>query len=346
MVVPGCGDAPGPTRTAEPAAPRARSEAEAPALPDCWEGEVHVEERLHPGPPEPGCEPAGEIVWKGTALVRVRRGDRESRGWLIPHSPLHYERIDYEITQTGFEQRCIRPDPAPGLSGRSSREVRRIVQDASHRGVLEGARRRRPRASSTTARHHPSRRAAGRCPSRFPRPTRSCPASTSSASPRHAGTSRPRASASTAAPGSPHRTWCGAPSAIRCSDSSSPAARAPTTPAGAPTRDARSTPRAPCPAGRSARSPRRAGSARSSPHAGTCVRWRARPRRGTVGGRMRSGRSTTWTWDVDHWPTWPACGTSSGTACLRGTAREATPTRSRSAPARRPRSGRSAVPAA
>lgn len=138
MVVPGCGDAPGPTRTAEPAAPRARSEAEAPALPDCWEGEVHVEERLHPGPPEPGCEPAGEIVWKGTALVRVRRGDRESRGWLIPHSPLHYERIDYEITQTGFEQRCIRPDPAPGLSGRSSREVRRIVQDASHRGVLEG----------------------------------------------------------------------------------------------------------------------------------------------------------------------------------------------------------------
>jgi hypothetical protein len=124
----------GPDRRDVPPSEVAAGAAGGEADAHCFEGFVAVEEELLLAPPPADCEQTPAIRWTGRAEVRLREEPYDARGWLLPFDRLVLVRADWEIAQTGMERRCVEPEPAPDLAGRTSRRTARIVRDFASRG--------------------------------------------------------------------------------------------------------------------------------------------------------------------------------------------------------------------
>ena len=98
-----------------------------------------MEEELRLAPPPEGCEQTPAIRWTGRAELRLREDRHETGGWLLPRNRLVLLGADWEIAQTGLERHCVQPEPAPDLSGRTTRRTARVVRDFATRGRFAAA---------------------------------------------------------------------------------------------------------------------------------------------------------------------------------------------------------------
>jgi hypothetical protein len=116
-----------------------REEVSEPETARCFVGELAVEEEHRFAPAPAGCQRTPFLRWSGHATWVLREEPRRTTGWLLPRTDLHTVRVEWEIAQTGFEEHCVLPDPAPDLTGRKTIRTGRIVRAATREGVHEPA---------------------------------------------------------------------------------------------------------------------------------------------------------------------------------------------------------------